>query len=143
MKRLLAHLKAQLRLALGVGIFAAIAAAICMGAIGGPAMAIKPKKMLGYVSEKVCPGGRLEYYEVKRSYHRPGESEPHVVCVSKNGTKTDITLKALGAVFWMVFKISFLAVFLPVFIPLSALQFGRMRRQTASPANAPPAPVIY
>jgi hypothetical protein len=110
-------------------------ALVSMGGIGGLAMGVAPEATFGLVENFVCPeGASLEYYSVQRSYHEPGESEPHVECVSADGTREDALLRAVLTVLGG----AFLIVFAPLFIPLALLALivphklvGRLRRKSA------------
>jgi hypothetical protein len=118
-KRISIHLLVQLGVLLFVGIIAGFTALISFGAIGGVAMGVAPESTFGLVAGVVCPEGTsLKYFDVKRSYHRPGESEPHVECVGENGGIEDALLEAILVVLGLTFAGVFLVVFVPLFIPL-------------------------
>ncbi len=96
-----------------VGSAAGFLAIVLFGAIGGVAVAVTPEFSFGLVKDVICPDGELEYYAVQRSYHEPGESEPHLECVENNEVHTNVLLPGIGS----VLGLSFLAVFLLVFCP--------------------------
>lgn len=103
-------------------------ALVSFGALGGVSMAVAPRPVFQLVEGVVCPAGSsIDYYEQRYSYHRPGESEPHVECVAPDGSRTDVTFKAIGA----VLAGSFLVCFLPVALPgaLLALVFPLFLRR--------------
>jgi len=112
------RLPVQLGALITAGLIAGSIALVSMGAIGGVAMAAAPEFTFGLVANVVCPEGTsLKYYSVHYSYHEPGESEPHVECVGKDGAGKDVLLPAILT----VLGLTFLAVFVPVFIPLAVL----------------------
>ncbi len=97
-----------------IAVIALMTAGIAAGLFGGLSMALAPQKTFGLVSGLVCPEGtRLEYFQVKRGYHQPGESEPHVTCVGEDGARKDVTLKAIGTVLGGIFILVFMLVFIP------------------------------
>jgi len=122
-KRFLIHLIVQLGVLIAVGGMAGFTAIILMGGIGGTAMGVAPEFTFGMVKNIVCPEGTLEYYSQKRSYHEPGESEPHVECVSDDGVQEDVLLPAILGVLGATFLVAFGVVFLLVFIPLAIVAF--------------------
>lgn len=122
-KRFSIHLIVQLGVLIAVGAMAGFTAIILMGGIGGTAMGIAPEFIFGMVGDIVCPEGTLEYYSQQRSYHEPGESEPHVECVSDNGVHEDVLIPAIFGVLGVTFLAAFSVVFLPVFIPLAIVAF--------------------
>lgn len=82
-------------------------------------MGVAPEATFGLVEDVICADGTsLNYYEVKRSYHEPGESEPHVECVGEDGKSEDVLLRAVLVVLGLSFAGVFLVVFVPLFIPL-------------------------
>lgn len=112
----------------------AFLALISFGALGGLSIALAPRSAFQMVEGVVCPAGSsIDYYEQKYSYHRPGESEPHVECVAPDGSRTDVTLKAIAA----VLAGSFLVCFLPVALPgaLLALVFPLFLRRRSENAS--------
>ena len=100
-----------------------------MGFIGGVAIGVNPQDTYQIVSTIVCPeDSELTYYDIKRSYHSPGESEPHVECVYDDGRREDVTLPATLIFLGLVFGISVVLIFLTLFIPLSVLAVKVKRR---------------
>lgn len=122
LKRISIHLLVQLGIALLVGSIAGFTALTLFGAIGGVAMGAAPEATFGLVEDVICAeGSSLHYYEVKRSYHEPGESEPHLECVGEDGESEEVLLRAILVVLGLSFAGVFLAVFVPLFIPLAVL----------------------
>jgi len=115
-KRRSIHLLVQL-VVLFLAITTAGSSAILMaGAIGGVAMGVAPGPTFGLVAGVICPqDASLSYYEVERSYHDPGESEPHVECVGQDGTEQDVLLKAILSVLGLTFVGVFLATFILIY----------------------------
>jgi len=122
-KRFSIHFIVQLGVLIAVGAMAGFTAIIIMGGIGGTAIGVAPEFTFGTVGDIVCPEGTLEYYSKQRSYHEPGESEPHVECVSVTGVHKDILLPAIFGVLGVIFVAAFSVVFLPIFIPLAIVAF--------------------
>ena len=60
---------------------------------------------------------RLEY----RSYNRPGESEPHVKCVSPDRKRPNVTGQAIATVMGLTAALSFLLILALMYLPLGAL----------------------
>ena len=121
-RRISIHLLVQLGIAVLVGSMAGFTALTLFGAIGGVAMGVAPESTFGLVEDVVCPEGTdLNYYEVKRSYHDPGESEPHVECVGEDGKSEDVLFQAVLVVLGVSFAGVFLVVFVPLFIPLAII----------------------
>ncbi len=113
-----ARLSIQLGALSAAAMAAGLTALILMGAIGGVALGVAPEFTLGLAAPLICPQGTtLDYYAVQRSYHRPGESEPHVECVSADGTRQDALLKAIAVVLGLTFLIAFVPIFLAMAIP--------------------------
>lgn len=108
MKRFFAHLLVQLGVLVAVGAMAGFGALTAMGGIGGVAIGVAPEFAFGLVADFVCPEGTLDYYAEQRSYHSPGESQPHVECVSDDGLKEDVLVQAIVAVLGATFLGSFL-----------------------------------
>ena len=118
------HLLVQIGALLLIGAFAGFTALTLFGAIGGVAMGVAPEPTFGFVEDIVCQdGSKIKYYEVKRSYHEPGESEPHVECISEDGQSENVLLKAILVVLGITFAGVFLVVFIPVFIPVAIIGF--------------------
>ena len=109
-KRLIGHLVIQLLIVITVAAMAAFTALVSMGGIGGVAMGVEPEFTFGLVADFVCPEGTLDYYSIQRSYHEPGESEPHLECVAENGESEDVLLQAIGAGLGLSFVAGFLIV---------------------------------
>jgi hypothetical protein len=109
----------------------AVTALIFMGAAGGSSFAVAPEFNLGLVEGLICPDGtRVEYEEIKRSFHLPGESQPHTTCINDLGEEVeDVTLKSIGAVLGMYF----LACFVPMVIGGSFLGIFIFSRMTHQP----------
>ncbi len=118
-KRFIIHLGVQLLIVIVVAVFTGFGALILAGGIGGVAMAVAPGFTFGLVADAVCPEGTLEYYSVQRGYHEPGESEPHVECVSEDGQRENVLLPAIAAVMGLTFAAVFVVIFLLVWIPLA------------------------
>ena len=127
-KRFVGHLLVQLVVVAVVGVMAGLCALVMMGAIGGTAMGVAPEFSFGLVADLVCPEGTLEYYSVQRSYHEPGESEPHVECVSEEGEREDVLLPAISAVLGLTFAAVFVIAFLPMWAVLAAATWFVTRR---------------
>jgi hypothetical protein len=123
-------------------LIAGFLALVLFGAVGGVAMAAAPQATFGLTAPLLCAhGGTLEYHEVKRSYHRPGESEPHLECVQPDGKREDVIGKALVVVLAGVWIIIFLLAFLPltVIFWLASVAIGKLlkKRAASSPGNFP------
>ena len=117
-KRSLIQLPLQFGALITALMLSGFCALVSMGGIGGVAMGVAPEFTFGLVGDFVCPeGASLEYYSVQRSYHEPGESEPHVECVSVDGTRENALIPAILTVLGG----AFLIVFVPLFIPLAIL----------------------
>lgn len=127
-KRLSIHLLVQLALVLVIGGMAGFCALIAMGGIGGTAMGVAPQFAFGLVAPVVCPEGTLDVYAEQKSYHQPGESEPHVECVRTDGSRKDVLIPAIGAVLGLTLGIAFLVFFVPVFVPLAVLAWILTRK---------------
>lgn len=79
-------------------------------------MGVAPGPTFGLVAGVICPqDASLNYYEVERSYHDPGESEPHVECVGQDGTEQDVLLEAILSVLGLTFAGVFLATFILIY----------------------------
>jgi hypothetical protein len=116
--RLSIQILIQLGVILFVGLIAGFFAIISAGAFGGVAMGVAPEFTFGLVEGIVCQEGTsLEYSSIQRSFHLPGESEPHVDCVSEDGARKDVLLPAILAVLGLTFVAMFLAAFIFVLIP--------------------------
>ena len=90
------------------------------GALGGVAMGVAPERTFRLTEGLLCADdARLEYFSIRRSYHRPGEGEPHVECVAVDGTRQDVLLKAILVVLLMAFTAVFVSAFLALLIPFS------------------------
>ena len=119
-KNLSIHLLVQICILLLVGAIAGFTALTLFGAIGGAAMGVAPEPTFGLVEDIVCPvGSNIKYYDVKRSYHEPGESEPHVECISEDGQSEDVLIKAVLVVLGFSFIGVFLVIFIPILIPVA------------------------
>lgn len=122
LKKLLIHLGVQALLVLSVSGAAAFAAILTAGAVGGVAMGVAPQPTFGLVEDLLCAEGfQLQYSSVTRSYHQPGESEPHLECVGPAGESEDVLLEGILAVLGLATLGSFAAAFLPAYLPLSIL----------------------
>jgi hypothetical protein len=118
------HLIVQLVLALVVAGVAGFTALILSGALGGVAMGVAPEPTFGLVAGVICPqGSSLRFYSVTRSFHRPGESEPHLECVGPGDENKDVLLQGILAVLGLSFAATFVTVFVPIHVPLSLLAF--------------------
>jgi hypothetical protein len=99
---------------------AVFTALILLGGIGGTALGVAPDFSFGVVRNLICPNGELQYEELRRSYHTPGEREPNLVCISDDGLEKDVILQGvltvLGATFILVFAISLIILFVPLSI---------------------------
>jgi len=123
------HLLVQVGVLLIIGAFAGFTALTLFGAIGGVAMGVAPEPTFGLVEDIVCPEGfNINYYEVKRSYHEPGESEPHVECIKEDGQSEDVLLKAILIVLGLTFIGVFLIVFIPIFFPVAIIGYFITRK---------------
>ena len=127
-KRLSIHLVVQIGVLVVIGAMAGFCALISMGGIGGTAMGVAPEFSFGLVEAIVCPEGTLDVYSEQQSYHRPGESEPHVECVSADGSREDVLIPAILAVLGSTFAIAFVVFFVPVFLPLAVLAWILTRK---------------
>lgn len=127
-RRFTSHLLVQLLVVAVAGVSAAFSALVLTGGIGGVAMGVAPEFSFGLVADIVCPEGRLEYYSVRRSYHQPGESEPHVECVGEEGQREDVLVPAILAVLGLTFAAVFVSAFLPVWILLAVTGWFVTRR---------------
>jgi hypothetical protein len=108
---------------------AGFTALISTGAIGGGALGVAPQSTFNLVADWICPRDSvLEFYSVKRSYHRPGESEPHLECVAPDGTSQDVFLSGVLAVLGLSFGVVFIAVFILFFVPAAFLAFVLFRK---------------
>ena len=136
-KRISIHLLVQLVVILLVGSIAGFTALISFGAIGGVAMGIAPDSTFSLIEGIVCPEGTsLKYYQIKRSYHEPGESEPHVECIEAGQVVSeDVLPEAVLVVLGLSFAGVFLAVFVPVFIILAIIAFILTRMAMTSSKN--------
>ena len=85
-------------------------ALISFGGIAGVVIGTKPKESLLYAAQYACPNGEVEYQEWKASYNRPGEQNILVECVEADGTRTDVTITAIGY--------SLLGIYLACFLPM-------------------------
>ena len=122
------HLLVQLGVLIAIGAMAGFFALLAMGGIGGTAMGVAPEYSFGRVKGIVCPEGTLEYFSVERSYHQPGESEPHLECVDQDGSREDVLIPAILSVLVGTFLVVFLIIFLPGFILGSATAFFLARK---------------
>lgn len=118
-KRFVAHLLVQVLVAVVAGATTGFSALVLTGGIGGVAMGVAPELSFGLVAGVVCPAGSLEYTAVQRSYHQPGESEPHLECVGQDGETEDVLLPAILAVLGLTFAAASVVTFLPVWVPLA------------------------
>jgi hypothetical protein len=120
-------------------------ATILFGAIGGVAMGIAPKTAFGWTAPLLCPPGSfLEYRSVVRSYHRPGESEPHLDCYWRGDRREDVLLKGialvLGGSWLLVFGASF-PVLAVIFLK-TAMGIGKFIGKKNSPLPGPPFSIL-
>ena len=114
------YIPAQLGAILLAGGLAGFASLILGGALGGVAMGVAPEPTFRLTEGLLCADdARLEYFSIRRSYHRPGESEPHVECVAADGTRQDVLLKAILVVLLIAFAAAFTSVFVILLIPFS------------------------
>ena len=128
-RRILYHFLAQFGLLASVCFGAGFCALTTAAVVGGVGMAVAPEKAFSLVERFVCPSGtHIEYYSIKRSYHEPGESEPHIECVSPKGVRLDKTLSAVFTVLGLTFALVFLAILVVAFIPLSIATLLRTRK---------------
>ena len=134
-KRFTSHLLVQLLVLAVAGVSAAFSALVLTGGIGGVAMGVAPELSFGLVSNIVCPQGRLETSSVRRSYHQPGESGPHVECVGGGGEREDVLLPAILAVLGLTFAAVFVSAFLPVWILLAVAGWFVTRRVKRAPST--------
>ncbi|OGO09969.1 MAG: hypothetical protein A2Y93_10355 [Chloroflexi bacterium RBG_13_68_17] len=67
-------------------------------------MGVAPRQTSAVAAPLLCrDGSQLATSEVRRSYHRPGESEPHLECIASDGTRRNGLLPAIGAVLGLAF----------------------------------------
>lgn len=118
-KRFAGHLLVQVLVVVVAGATTGFTALALAGGIGGVAMGVAPEFSFGLVAGVVCPAGRLEYTAVQRSYHQPGESEPHLECVGQDGGREGVLLPAILAVLGLTFAAASVVTFLPVWAPLA------------------------
>jgi hypothetical protein len=122
----------QLGIIIAVASFAGFIALITAGGVGGVAMGVAPEFTFRQVEGLVCPDGTsLEYYSVQRSFHNPGESEPHVECVSEDGTVQDALFRAILTVLGVTFLGVFLIAFFGLLIPIEVIVLFISRRRAA------------
>lgn len=119
-----------------VGSIAGCTALTAMGAVGGVGIGVAPEFSFGLVKGVVCPEGTLEYYSVQRSYHRPGESEPHLECVNTAGDKADVLLQGIVALLGLTFVATFAIIFLPMWAVVSWLATRVMKSRSSSKQEA-------
>lgn len=101
------------------GLSAVFIALVSFGAIGGVAMGVAPEYTFGLVGGLVCPEGtEINYFSIKKSYHEPGEVEPHLECVGEDGAAQDVLLKAIGLVLGICFAGVFVVAFVVMEVPL-------------------------
>jgi hypothetical protein len=113
---LVAELLALL-LACGLAVFPALTLG---GALGGVAMGVAPEPAFGLTEGVLCEeDARLEYFSVRRSYHRPGESEPHLECVAPDGTRQDVLPEAILVIVSGAIVAVFAGSFVILAIPFS------------------------
>lgn len=109
-------------------------AIIFAAGFGAPATVMAPEFHYQLLEDVLCPEGTtIDFYSVQRSYHEPGESEPHVECVYEDGTRIDKTLQGFFAPLGMYFIICFVPLFIPAaliafFIPYNKF-FNLFRRK--------------
>lgn len=127
-KRIILHLIVQLVGIVTAGLLAFIPAIIMTGGIGGIAIGLAPEITFGLVDDIVCPEGTLEYYSIQRSYHGPGEFEPHLECVSDKGEHDDVLFPAFLWFFGVIFTVLFVIIFLVLYIPLGLVAFWGTRK---------------
>ncbi len=112
-------------------------ALVSFGAIGGVTMASAPEQTFQYVAPFTCPNGTVEYQQYRASYNRPGEYSIIVECVAADGSRTDITGKAI----FYALAGFYLACFLPLCIPgglialIIPMFFLRGKKQDAAIEN--------
>lgn len=122
-------------LALALAAASAFLALISGGAVGGVAMGVAPEPTFGLVQPLICSGGELNFYSVKRSFHEPGEAEPHLECLSPEGESRDVLLAGIAAVLGGSFLAIFAGTFLTLFVPV-ALVAAFLLRRTQGPLEA-------
>ena len=133
---LLIYLLAQV-VALSIACSAAAFVGVPMaGALGGGAIGAAPEFAFGAVKGFTCPDGIQEFTAVRRSYHRPGEFEPHLECVGADGGRVDVLFRAILSVLGLAFLVAFVPVLLLVGIPLAVLAYLGTRA-VLSHRNAP------
>ena len=121
-KKWIAHLIVQLLLLILACGTAGFTALVALGVVGGTSLGVAPQQAFGLVGGLICPAPeRLEYTDIRRSYHRPGESEPRVECVSPDGKRRDVTGQAIATVLGVSAVVSFLLVFMVIYLPLGLL----------------------
>ena len=127
-KRILLHLIVQFVGIVTAGLLAFLPAIVMMGVIGGAAIGLAPEITFGLVDDIVCPEGTLEYYPIQRSYHGPGEFEPHLECVSDDGDHDDVLFPAFLWILGVIFIVLFVIIFLVLYIPLGLVAFLGTRK---------------
>lgn len=128
LKRYSIHLIVQFVMLIVAATIVFIPAITIMGGIGGTAIGVAPEFTFRLVNGIVCPEGTLEYYSVQRSYHEPGESEPHVECIRPDGHRENVLIPAIFSVLGFTFLTAFSGFLLITFIPLSAVAFILTRK---------------
>jgi hypothetical protein len=91
------------------------------GFLGGTAIGAAPEFAFGSVERFICPDGTLEFTSIRRSYHRPGEFEPHLACVGADGDRVDVLFRGILSVLGVAFLVAFVPVLLFVGTPLALL----------------------
>jgi len=86
------------------------------GLIGG-VVSFSPEKSFNLVAALVCPKGTLDSKGYSASYGRPGQSDSGVLCISTDGTRTDVTLLADG----YLATLSYLTCFVSLCIPFGLI----------------------
>ena len=82
------------------------------------------------------PVRRSNISSIRRSYHQPGESEPHLECVDEAGLRRDVLgrgiLYVLGAVFLTTWLVAFVLIAIPLVITALLLVRWFKRRSLRS-----------
>jgi hypothetical protein len=110
------------------------------GALGGVAMGVAPEFTFGIVERAICPeGAQMEFNSIHRSYHQPGEREPHLECVAADGARLDVLLPGILSVLVLSFLVTSGPILLGVGLPLTAIAYlaaRAMAKRGAEPAGS-------
>ncbi len=124
-----------------IGFFTAFITAITVASMALAFAAVLIEPMVYQLESVICPEGTtVSYYSVRYIYHEPGESEPHVECVSPDGSVQDVTGAALFKTLGITFAGSFLVCCIPISLGtlLLALFLGRQAAKSPKKSQPPP-----